>query len=656
MSRILVIEEEKDLRENLKSWLKDENISVIAIDNHDQALDYIKREKFDLLVLDMTHHLEEEVKLLNKVRESQHASLVPVFCLKDSSQDDEILEQSTLAVEDYMSTPLSKEEFIFRIKLRLKRVREYRRLKADAKKLDALFKIGSIAHSSMKLDDSAAALLPLMVKFLHGKSAAIFIKNEVEELEVISSYGPAYRGDLPSIMRNITRDTLRKNEIRFIKDITTESKFEKMKLENPQDFSSIVSIPLISSSDVIGAVEVYNAPTEIFTDPEWYDFIRSLASESSRLISLSKKFTTVQKSLQDSMGELSIIYEISDALGSTLNLDELLKLIVRNGLRSFDAQVASLMLINKETSLLEIRYAEGLKPEIIDSVRIKLGEGIAGRVAKTGQPLLLVDVMGVDQPDIEKDIKSALSVPLKIKEEVIGVLNVSKTSRYRFSENDLKLLFNLAGLAAQAIEKAELYSEISGSLEEIKESYMSTVKALAGAIEAKDPYTQGHVDRVAKYGLAIAMELNPDLLKEDMFRYALVLHDVGKIGVPDSILSKPGPLTDEEREVIEMHPEAGAKIISPVKFLKQAVDMVKFHQERWDGKGYPRGLKDDEIPLVARIIAVADTFDAITSDRPYRKGRDINYAVAEIKRNSGTQFDPTIVKAFLSAVDKKLIP
>ncbi|MCD6309996.1 MAG: GAF domain-containing protein [Candidatus Eremiobacteraeota bacterium] len=657
MSKILIIEEDKDLRENLEKWLTDKNISVIAVDSHDKAREFVKKQKFDLLILDMSYHLEEEIALLKELRENLHASFVPIFCLKDPAQDDTILERSDLPVEDYMSKPLNEKEFVFRVKLRLKRMRDYKRLKRETKKLDALFSIGSILYTSMQLEDAASALLPLVINFLHAKSGAIFLKNnDTGELEIISSHGPLFKGDLPVIMKNISRETLRKIEIKFIPDIKSIPNFARLKLENPRDFSTVLSMPLISGSDVIGALDIYNMPVEIYEDEEWYDFIRSIASEASKMVSLSQKFTMVQKNLQESMEELAMIYEVSDALGSTLNLDELLRLIVRNALRSFDAQVVSLMLINKETNLLEIRYAEGLKPEIIESTRIKLGEGIAGRVAKTGQPLLLVDVMGIDQPDVEKDIKSALSVPLKIKEEIIGVLNVSKTSQYRFTENDLKLLFNLAGLAAQAIEKAELYSEISRSLEEIKESYMSTVKALAGAIEAKDPYTQGHVDRVAKYGLAIAMELDSELLKDDMFRYALVLHDVGKIGVPDSILSKPGPLTEEEREVIEMHPEAGAKIISPVKFLKQAVDMVRYHQERWDGGGYPRGLKGEEIPLVARIIAVADAFDAITSDRPYRKGRDIDYAVAEIKRNSGTQFDPEVVDAFISAINKNLIP
>ncbi len=206
-------------------------------------------------------------------------------------------------------------------------------------------------------------------------------------------------------------------------------------------------------------------------------------------------------------------------------------------------------------------------------------------------------------------------------------------------------------LLARRIEEST--KNLTRLYEDLRETYMRTIKALAHAIDARDHYTYSHSDNVTRYSETIARAMNVDLRYIEDLRDACQLHDLGKIGVHDSILSKPGALTQEEFDEIKKHAEKGAQILEPLKFLGNVIDIVKHHHERWDGKGYPDELKGEFIPLGARIMAVADSFDAMTSARPYRKvSLSRQEAIEEIKKNSGTQFDPKVVEAFLKVADQ----
>ena len=189
--------------------------------------------------------------------------------------------------------------------------------------------------------------------------------------------------------------------------------------------------------------------------------------------------------------------------------------------------------------------------------------------------------------------------------------------------------------------------QLEEALSELEESYLATVKTLAFVVEAKDTHTRSHLDRAHDYAVALAQRVAPELASDQTLRYGFFLHDIGKIGIPERVLSKPGPLTDEEWAIMRTHPVLGAQILSPVKFLHPALPIVEAHHEKWDGTGYPRGLKGEQIPLGARIFALVDAFDAMTSDRPYRRAKSFEQAVDQIAAGSGTQFDPEVVGAFV---------
>jgi ribonuclease P protein subunit RPR2 len=194
--------------------------------------------------------------------------------------------------------------------------------------------------------------------------------------------------------------------------------------------------------------------------------------------------------------------------------------------------------------------------------------------------------------------------------------------------------------------------ELEHALESAREMYLATMKSLAHVVEAKDPTTRGHLDRTAHYGLALAREVDPVLAERPEVAWGFFLHDIGKVGIPESILCKTTPLTELEWVVMRSHPNQGARIVEPIPFMGEAVEIVRSHHERFDGTGYPRGLRGQDIPLAARIFAIADSFDAMTSDRPYRSALTTEEAVAEILAGSGTQFDPICVEAFEALADK----
>lgn len=263
-------------------------------------------------------------------------------------------------------------------------------------------------------------------------------------------------------------------------------------------------------------------------------------------------------------------------------------------------------------------------------------------------------------------IKANLCVPCYFKRELLGVLVLGeKISGEKFSREEMGFFVTLANDAAMAIANAQLIENLQQKVGEVKELYLRehrifihTSIALAAAIDARDPYTHGHTERVTNYCIAIAKELYgiPEMANYKNFRETLqisaLLHDIGKIGVPDHVLNKYGKLTPEEYEEIKKHSIIGATILHPIKELGDVAREVRHHQESYDGSGYPDGLKGNNIPLIARIISVADAFDAMTTNRPYRKKKSAEEALFELKRCSGAQFDPVIVSAFLLAYEK----
>ena len=344
--------------------------------------------------------------------------------------------------------------------------------------------------------------------------------------------------------------------------------------------------------------------------------------------------------------QLSTLMELSALINSTLDTGEIRERAIVAAIRLLDAEAGSLILIDQDSGDMFFEVAIGDKGEKVKEIRLKKGEGIAGWVAEKGEAIIIHDVQSDQRFFKTADKRSTfitrdmVCVPVKTKDKVIGVLEAINRKNGIFDEEDKEALTSLANQVAVAIENANLYQEL-------REVFYGTAQALAETIEKRDPYTGGHTKRVMNYSIAIGKAMGLSKKEIEDLRLAAILHDVGKIGVRDNILLKEDRLDPEELEKMNMHPQYGADILNHVKKLKDIIPGVRGHHERIDGKGYPDNLKDGDIPTIARIIAVADTFDAMTTDRPYRKAMSSETALEELRKNSGIQFDKDVVEAFI---------
>lgn len=355
-------------------------------------------------------------------------------------------------------------------------------------------------------------------------------------------------------------------------------------------------------------------------------------------------------SLKKKIGRLETLIHTSMLFSSILDIDDLLDIVLRKAEEVMDAEALSVFRIDEEKNELYFVIARGSRGKEAKEIRVPMGKGIVGWTAQHGEPLLVADVSkdprwfkGVDKKS-KFITRSIMAVPLISKGKVIGVAEVlNKRGNRKFNKTDLGLFESLGHQIAIAIENALLYKELD-------ELFLSSIRAIVEAVDAKDTYTRGHSGRVVKYSLIIGEALNFDKERLKRLEVSAILHDVGKIGIPDRILGKPGKLTSDEYNYMKRHPELGSSIIEPIAELKELIPNILHHHERYDGNGYPKMLRGKEIPLFARIICVADSFDAMTTDRPYRKRKSIKIAMRELIDNSGTQFDTELVSVFIKEI------
>ena len=464
--------------------------------------------------------------------------------------------------------------------------------------------------------------------------AAAYNMNEMESsIRIPSEYG-------------LVGTVLKMGAPLVVEDTDQEPRFRQ--LLEARRIRSAIYAPMKWREESYGVISVGSLRRNAFSSYD-LNLLNALAIQASVAVHNARLYVD----LEDRIGELHAIFEIDKAITSAVDLNTVLQQIVQMSIGLFDAKISSLMLLDEDSQELVMAAAHGMSEEYIHKGNIKVGESIAGRVISEGRPIHVPDI-SADPRHVfsanarEEGLTSLLSVPLSLKDKVIGVLNIYTNEQHSFTPHEINLFTSLASQAAIAIENARLFE----SLEEI---YLDVITALASAIDARDSYTHGHSHRVTEYAVLIAEEMGLDPEEVDIIRNASILHDVGKIGIKEEILKKPGKLTEEETLEMQYHPFIGTRILQPVKLLEPVLPLVYHHQEKYDGSGYPEGLKGEEIPLGARIIGVCDAFEAMTSDRPYRKALSVEKAMAELRNESGRQFDPEVVDVFFRLAERGVI-
>jgi len=381
--------------------------------------------------------------------------------------------------------------------------------------------------------------------------------------------------------------------------------------------------------------------------------IQDITRVSQSVLRLEQSIADLLKLKQS---QLEGLMSVGQMINSSLGLKRVLEEVMDSLITLMHAERGFLML-RESNGELSVQIARGIAHVNLEEEAFKVSRTVVRKVAESGVPVLTTNAQEDPRFDAQLSIaayhlRSILCVPLKLKNDLIGVVYVDNRARAGiFQEGDLGLISAFADQAAVAIDSARLFENLQKSHRELEAAYEATLEGWAKALELRDKETEGHTQRVAVLTerLGRLMGVNDDALKH--IRRGALLHDIGKMGIPDDILRKEGPLTSEERLIVEKHPIYAYEMLSTIEFLLPAIDIPYCHHEKWDGTGYPRGLKGEEIPFAARIFPVVDVWDALISNRPYRKAQPPKEVRQKIREDSGKHFDPRVVEAFMDMKD-----
>lgn len=393
----------------------------------------------------------------------------------------------------------------------------------------------------------------------------------------------------------------------------------------------------------------------------WFEarFIPSNKKHCIVIIQDITRYKINEAKVQKQLDQMSALRAIDQAITSSVDLNLTLSILLTQLVKHLQTDAACILLWNPETERFEYKAGLGFRTNSLSHTKLRLGEGYAGIAALERRVIQKLNLSnhGTDflrSPSFgQEGFVSYFGVPLIAKGEVQGVLEIFNRSLITPNSEWLSFLEMLGGQAAIAIDNATLFNHLQRSNTEITSAYDATIDGWSRALDMRDHETEGHTQRVTEMTLHLARRIN--IPKDELIhiRRGAALHDIGKMGIPDRILHKPGPLSAEEWNTMRQHPQFACNLLAPIDYLRPAKDIPCYHHERWDGSGYPTGLKGEEIPLPSRLFAIVDVFDALTSDRPYRSKWSKQAAMYYIHEQAGKLFDPLIVPTFMEMIKEK---
>ncbi len=395
----------------------------------------------------------------------------------------------------------------------------------------------------------------------------------------------------------------------------------------------------------------------------WFD-ARLIPASDSRIILIARDITKWRETeikMNRQMQQLSILRSIDLAIASGLDLNLLLSMLLDRITALMHADAATVFLLNPKTNLLEFASSKGFRTNTLQSIRLKLGEEYGGRVALERNLIHILDIR-MDQTEFarsplfrQEHFVTYWGVPLMAKGRVQGVLEMFHRSLFTPDADLQNFLVTAAGQAAIAVDSAKMFSELQKSNIELSLAYDAAIEGLSRALDLRDKETREHTVHVADITVKLAARLGIEQSALVHIRRGAILHDIGKLAIPDQILFKPGPLAAEEWEIMYRHPNIAVELLSPVSYLEPALEIPHWHHEKWNGSGYPDGLGGEDIPFAARLFALADVYDALLSNRPFRSAWSKEDTIRYMEGESGKHFDPKLLSKFLDLVREKII-
>lgn len=420
-----------------------------------------------------------------------------------------------------------------------------------------------------------------------------------------------------------------------------------------------LDIPFILISGSIGEEAAIDALHQGASDYILKDRSKRLGQAVRRTLDsrrYRKEKERAETDLKRRLAELEVLYTMSTSLRYLESLDEILTAMLDQILAAIDTDAGAIWLKKYDQDKLYLASSQGWYTGL-NNFTIKSDESIVGYTYNKDQPYSCAEYVK-DNKLSARALKvtppgwGGALIPIYSHKEKIGVLDIAVPLPRIITDEEIKLLVSIAEMAGIAIHRTNIFEELQAAGTALASAYDETIKGWATALELRDKETEGHSERVTAFTVKMAKEMGISEEKLIHIYRGAILHDIGKMGVPDTILLKPGPLDDREWEIMRKHPQYAHEMLEPIDYLKPALNIPYCHHEKFDGTGYPRGLKGEEIPLEARIFAIIDVFDALTSDRPYRLAWSRKDALEHIKKESGRHFDPQVVTLFLELIDE----
>jgi GAF domain-containing protein len=516
--------------------------------------------------------------------------------------------------------------------------------------IETVHKVSSALRSAQNLSEALPILLDQLMHLLNASGASLEMTDPLNgEIVTELAHGAwaVVTGFRTPPGKGVSGQVITTGEPYVSTDVVADRKAVRLDLFGGHN--AVACVPVIAQNQPIGALWI-GRQTPIH--PEEVSLLAAIGEMVGNAIHRMRlNEQTIRRA-----DEFEVLFQTAQGLAAQWELHSLLETVVTQAMGLLHASGGGIYLYDAKEDDLEVVVAKGLA--MILGARLQRGEGMAGRVLRTKKHMLVDDYSQWEHrsPLYENlPIGAVMEVPIIFAGDFIGVLVVYETpdSRRKYTESEARLLSLFATQAASAIRTARLLEDLQTSNLQLERAYDTTLEGWARALELRDKETHGHSRRVTNLTLNLAHRLNLSNNRLVHIRRGVLLHDIGKMGIPDQMLKKTGSLSEEEWVEMRKHPQYAYDLLHPIIYLRPALDIPYCHHEKWDGTGYPRSLKEKQIPLAARIFAIVDVYDALSYDRPYRPAWPQNQVLQYLREQSGKHFDPDVVNAFMELMEEQ---
>ncbi len=529
-------------------------------------------------------------------------------------------------------------------------------IKRRLAELEAVNRLSTAMRGAQTLDEMLPVVLDVTLGVLQAAQGAVWLHDPVkDELRATVMRGWGEQTDLPRIPlekpgEGVAGAVFASGQPYVASDFHLDLRLSEAVRQRIPPGMGGAAIPIRAADEVIG-VFIANVALPRELTPNEVHLLTILSEIAGNAIQRTRLHEQTEQRLQ----RLDGLHQIDTVINASLDLHLTLNVFVDQVITQLRVDAAAVILLNRQTQMLEYAAGRGFRSPAIEQTRQRLGEGNTGRAALERHTIHIPNLREAGKKLrrtallTDEGFIAYYGVPLVAKGQVKGVLEIFHRAPLSPDAEWLDFLEALAGQAAIAVDNATLFNDLQRSNSDLTAAYDATIEGWSRALDLRDEETEGHTRRVTDVTMRLARHFGLGEAQLAQVRWGALLHDIGKMGVPDRILLKPGPLTDEEWAVMRQHPTLAYEMLSPVRYLRSALDIPYSHHEKWDGTGYPQGLKGEQIPLTARIFAVVDVWDALRSDRPYRPAWPEEKVIEHLRSLAGTHFDPQVVKVCLES-------